>query len=911
MLTLTNVTKDYKVADSVVHALKGIDLSFRKNEFVSILGPSGCGKTTLLNIIGGLDHYTSGDLKIGGVSTKEYKDRDWDVYRNHRIGFIFQSYNLIPHQTVLGNVELALTIAGISKAERVERAKRALDRVGLEGQYYKRPNQLSGGQCQRVAIARALVNEPEILLADEPTGALDTTTSVQIMDLIREIANERLVIMVTHNPELAEQYSSRIIRLLDGEVQSDSNPFSEQEEQAEIATLSKTEGDVPTQNEKTPKKKKEKAKMSLLTSFKLSARNLISKKARTIMVGIAGSIGIIGIALVLAFSAGIKAYVASMQDDMLSGNPIEITESTYDLDALTGMMNTNQKEELVKKPNKVTVDSMVEYFIKMGDKADSLLIKNDINENYIDYVKAMPEEYYSAMQLGYGIDVHNNIYTTIKESGKTEDSEISITALTSLYTEILKKSSFKDYAQYVNMFIPDMKQAPESEEYLASQYTVYGKIATQKDEVMLVINKEDQLSDLLLARLGYYSQDEFVNLVFKADEDLKIEKGEIDDYQYFKPDLYKQYFDYEELLNKQFYWYPNSQVFQKTASPMMPFSYNYKASEQMKANTDKELQLKVVGILKPHESIMFGSLSSGIYYTQALTDYILEVNGAESEGIIDHYKNLDTSSYATPEQIASIGVVTYMMNYNYDGVAQPPSFQYVSLGGNSAMMSMFMGNSSSISADDIKENVVRTLGGNNLANSVSIYPLSFESKDLVTDYLDAWNGDEDITVGGVTLTATDRQDVKYTDTLSLIITLINTMIDIVSYALIAFTSVSLVVSTVMIGIITYVSVVERIKEIGVIRSLGGRKKDVSRLFTAETAIIGLLAGLIGVGVTYGVSAIVNAILHPLTGIASLAQLPLAQAGLLVALSVVLTLISGVFPARAAAKKDPVVALRTE
>ncbi|MBR6773334.1 MAG: ABC transporter permease, partial [Clostridia bacterium] len=651
--------------------------------------------------------------------------------------------------------------------------------------------------------------------------------------------------------------------------------------------------------------------MSLLTSFKLSARNLISKKARTIMVGIAGSIGIIGIALVLAFSAGIKAYVASMQDDMLSGNPIEITESTYDLDALTGMMNTNQKEELVKKPNKVTVDSMVEYFIKMGDKADSLLIKNDINENYIDYVKAMPEEYYSAMQLGYGIDVHNNIYTTIKESGKTEDSEISITALTSLYTEILKKSSFKDYAQYVNMFIPDMKQAPDSEEYLSSQYTVYGKIATQKDEVMLVINKEDQLSDLLLARLGYYSQDEFVNLVFKADEDLKIEKGELDDYQYFKPDLYKQYFDYEELLNKQFYWYPNSQVFQKTASPMMPFSYNYKASEQMKANTDKELQLKVVGILKPHESIMFGSLSSGIYYTQALTDYILAVNGAESDGIIDHYKNLDTSSYATPEQIASIGVVTYMMNYNYDGVAQPPSFQYVSLGGNSAMMSMFMGNSSSISADDIKENVVRTLGGNNLANSVSIYPLSFESKDLVTDYLDAWNGDEDITVGGVTLTATDRQDVKYTDTLSLIITLINTMIDIVSYALIAFTSVSLVVSTVMIGIITYVSVVERIKEIGVIRSLGGRKKDVSRLFTAETAIIGLLAGLIGVGVTYGVSAIVNAILHPLTGIASLAQLPLAQAGLLVALSVVLTLISGVFPARAAAKKDPVVALRTE
>ena len=921
MLKLENITKDYKVADTTVQALKGVSLAFRKNEFVSVLGPSGCGKTTLLNIIGGLDKYTTGELTIGGVSTKNFKDSDWDIYRNHRVGFIFQSYNLIPHQTVLGNVELALTIAGMSKAERVEKAKKALDRVGLEGQYYKRPNQLSGGQCQRVAIARALVNEPEILLADEPTGALDTQTSVQIMELIKEIAQEKLVIMVTHNPELAEKYSTRIIRLLDGEVEADSDPFSFEDERDEVTAL-KAESDKAEEEylhsvaesggniKKAIKKRKERAKMSVFTAFMLSARNLISKRARTIMVGIAGSIGIIGIALVLAFSAGIKGYVASMQDDMLSGNPIEITESTYDLEALTGMMDSNQKKELVKKPNKVTVDSMVEYFIKMGDKADSLLIKNDLTENYINYVKAMPSEYYSAMKLGYGIDIHNNIYTKVREEGKSEDTTISISALTALYTEILKKSSFEEYAKYVSMFIPNMEQAPDSVDYIASQYTVYGDIAKEKDEVMLVINKEDQMSDLLLARLGYYTQDEFVNIVHKADEDIKIEKGEMSDYKNFKPDLYKQYFDYEELLNKEFYWYPNSQVFTSTANPLSPFAYNYKANSAWEEDCDKEVKLKVVGILKPNESVMFGSLSSGIYYTQALTDYILETNGNETGGVVEHYKNLNTATLTTPQLIASIGVTPYALEYTFNGVSES-SPQYISLGGSSSMMSMMMGSQATITADDIKEAVIRTLGANKLANSVSIYPISFESKDLVTEYLEKWNDDGEVIVGETTIVASDRQDVKYTDNLSLIINLINTMIDIVSYALIAFTSVSLVVSTVMIGIITYVSVVERIKEIGVIRSLGGRKKDVSRLFTAETAIIGLLAGTIGIVVTYGISAIVNAILFPLTGIKSLAALPITQALLLIGLSVLLTLISGVFPARAAAKKDPVVALRTE
>ncbi|MBR5449379.1 MAG: ABC transporter ATP-binding protein, partial [Clostridia bacterium] len=431
MLQLKNIRKDYVTASETVNALKGVSISFRKREFVSILGPSGCGKTTMLNIIGGLDHYTDGDLVINGVSTKLYDDRAWDVYRNHRVGFIFQSYNLIPHQTVLGNVELALTIAGIEKEERVERAKRALDRVGLAGQYYKRPNQLSGGQCQRVAIARALVNDPEILLADEPTGALDTVTSVQIMELIKEIASERLVIMVTHNPELAEQYSTRIVRLLDGNIIEDTNPMTDGEEAAEIAELERLAAEeeavfeAATDTEKAlitkeRKKKKEKAKMSFFTAFRLSLRNLLSKKGRTAMVGVAGSIGIIGIALVLAFSAGIKGYVAAMQDDMLSGNPIMINETTYDLSIISDMMKEAEDNKHIPEKYKVYIDSLIEYIATMTEASSNFFIKNDINQHYVDYIKAMPKEYYSAMTFDYGIDLNHSIYvdfTHLDESG--------------------------------------------------------------------------------------------------------------------------------------------------------------------------------------------------------------------------------------------------------------------------------------------------------------------------------------------------------------------------------------------------------------------------------------------------------------------------------------------------------------
>ena len=886
MLILKDIVKNYYVSSETVNALKGINLNFRKSEFVAILGPSGCGKTTLLNIIGGLDRYTSGDLVINGKSTKSYTDRDWDVYRNHRIGFIFQSYNLIPHQTILGNVELALTIAGVSKEERVARAMEALDRVGLKGQYYKKPNQLSGGQCQRVAIARALVNNPEILLADEPTGALDTVTSVQIMNLIKEISKERLVIMVTHNPELADKYASRIVRMLDGNIIEDSKPCSLEEASCEEETATEVKVKV----------KKEKAKMSFLTAFKLSARNLLTKKGRTALVGFAGSIGIIGIALVLAFSAGIKGYVASMQDDMLSGNPITITESTYDLDGLTGMMNNAQKVEVIKQPNRVYVNSMVEYFIKMGKTADSLLIKNDITKSYVDFVKAMPSDYYAAMTYGYGIDVHNNLFTSVRETGKTEDTIMSVTALTALYTEILKRTSFEQYASYVSMFVPSMKQAPSSAEYIKTQYKVYGDIATKKNEIMLVIDKESQASDLLLARLGYYSQDQFNTLVEKADE------------KEYDKETYKESFSYEELMEKSFYWYPNSKVYTKGVGATS-YSYNAYLGDGW-ADDENKVELKVVGILQPNENISYGCLTSGVYYTEELTEHILSVSKSEKDGIVDYYSNLDAKSLSLM-QIGLLSSLSYNLPYTYNG-ENYTSKQSLSLaGGNATMMGMLGGSSAQISTEDILNNVIRTLGGNDIANSISIYPIDFDSKDLVTDYLDKWNDEGTVVFGDKSISSEDRQDVKYTDTLSLVINLINTMIDVISYALIAFTSVSLVVSTVMIGIITYVSVVERIKEIGVIRSLGGRKKDVSYLFNAETFIIGSLAGIIGVGATYFICEIINLILYPLINIRRIAVLPVSDAITMIILSIVLTLISGLIPSRSAARKDPVIALRTE
>ena len=943
------IKKDYVTSSETVSALKGVSVSFRKNEFVSILGPSGCGKTTLLNIIGGLDHYTSGDLVIGGRSTKSYTDRDWDVYRNHRIGFIFQSYNLIPHQTVLGNVELALTISGVSREERTRRAKVALDRVGLAGQYYKKPNQLSGGQCQRVAIARALVNDPEILLADEPTGALDTVTSVQIMDLIKEISGERLVIMVTHNPEIADQYSSRIIRLLDGKVIEDTNPFTPEEEAAECAETERRETEEfeavlatakdEKEKKKIKKKRKEKAKMSFFTAFMLSAKNLLSKKGRTTMVGIAGSIGIIGIALVLAFSAGIKGYIASMQDDMLSGNPIEIAETGFNASALTDLMKDANITEIEKLSDKVYITSVVENLAEMSESLERLFKANTISKDYVEYVKAMPKEAYQAMLLSYGINMSTNLFTDFKYDKDADAEHISIKRLIDVYTAVLKETKYASYSSFIPYLVPSMQQAPPNSDYILSQYNLVGnsEIADEKNEIMLVLNSDDEISDLLLAAFGYYTQEEFLAIVDKATSE--------DPENYASKSVYREYFDYDELIGKTFVWYPTDTVFTSTEGDFMAQAMNgsYKYESKFEGeNIGKDgLELKVVGILTPKDNMLYGSLSAGIYYTEALTQYMLEAN-ADSE-YIDYLKSPKATTEigsraftipnpADPENPTIVSLIfstLYNYSYRYDdpttaidesldkdgNVILKTSMGMVSPTSAGISPAAMFGMGTTDSTETLENNratLIRNLGGNDLANNILIFPVSFDEKDLVTEYLDKWSDEnETITVNGRVIPIEERVQVTYTDTLELIISMINTMIDVISYALIAFTSVSLVVSTVMIGIITFVSVVERIKEIGVIRSLGGRKKDVSHLFNAETFIIGLLSGLIGVGATYLISAIVNIILKPLIGYAHIAALPFSNAVILVLLSIGLTLISGLIPAKSAANRDPVVALRTE
>ena len=963
MLQLKQITKDYVVADSKVHALKGVDISFRKNEFVSVLGPSGCGKTTLLNIIGGLDHYTSGELFINGVSTVNYGDRDWDNYRNHSIGFVFQSYNLIPHQTISENVELALSISGADKTERVRRAHEALDKVGLEGQYDKKPNQLSGGQCQRVAIARAIVNEPEILLADEPTGALDTNTSVQIMEIIKEIAEQRLVIMVTHNPELAERYSTRIIRLLDGNVVDDTDPFDVEEfeaqeqaeeqqrepieEQAEEQLVAENQTEPLTGDgvkPKKPKKKKAKAKKSKLSfwgAFKLSARNLMSKFKRTFLVCLAGSIGIIGVATVLAVSSGVQGYIRGMQDDMLSGNPVTISTETINMDAIMTSMNNMMVVDAVKpavKDGYVNVDKIVEYLVARGNDMASMYVNNDITKEYVSYVDAMPNEYYSALVKSYGINLSNNLYTDFTmygEDGQNVVNNMSLSAINTLYSALLNEMpAYKQYAAYISMFTESFRVAPNNPDYLLSQYDILGtngKIATEADEIMIVVSKDTTLTDLLLAQFGYYSQDEFMNLVDDAvrEEEDKTHEG------------YRESISYEDLINKKFIWYPNDTVYEQSGERL---TYNNIAGDGW--TTGKEL--KITAILRPKQNISYGCLNTGIYYTSALANEVL-ADGKDSE-IVNYLKAKDKYQFSftydqefvklmQDAQKGDYSALAQLMERLKDSVSYSYSFvmkdattesgyrkvdSYGFVGSSdtmSAMMGAITGGSSTVELEYTLSQ--RHLGGIDLPSRIAIYPLSFDDKDLVTDYLKEWNADKPITVDGVELPKNDvlgengevitkgRSEITHTDNLEIVITLINEFINIITIALVCFTALSLVVSTVMIAIITYVSVIERIKEIGVIRSLGGRKRDVSRLFNAETFIIGSISGLIGIAVTYGISGIINLILGNLFGIYTIAALPVTSALIMIAVSIVLTLISGLIPASLAAKKDPVESLRTE
>ena len=966
MLRLTDIRKNYKVAGEDVPALKGVSVNFRANEFVSILGPSGCGKTTLLNIIGGLDKYTSGDLVINGRSTKSFGDREWDVYRNHRIGFVFQSYNLIPHQTVLGNVELALTIAGVSKAERRARAKAVLEKVGLGEHLNKRPNQLSGGQCQRVAIARALVNDPEILLADEPTGALDTKTSVQIMNLMKEIAGERLVIMVTHNPELAQQYSTRIISLLDGQMIYDTDPYSDEEEEAECRVRAEKEA-AEAAADGGKKKRKERAKMGFATAFALSGRNLIAKKGRTIMVGIAGSIGIIGVAIVLAFSSGIQGYIASMQNDMLSGYPLYVSQNAVDYSQLLNLtMNMLEDEDKsYYESNKIYLNHMVETLTQLGGTQ----ITNNITQDYIDYVEKMPEEYYEAIRYSYGINFANNIYTdyvydeegTLDAAGNpVENGTISVTGIRAIYASVL--GEIEEYASYASMIssIGTFSELPDSEDYIMSQYDLlYGSYPEQgdKNSLVLVLNSDSELTDLMLAQFGYVSAREFVNYAFSY---VGEENGEYNEfYQPDKPHMEDPY-DYSDFVGanaKKFYWYPNDVVYDKNnAGLTASYTYNAYADDFTEEEKSQAVELNVACILRPKDDVMYGSLSGGLYYTKALSEYVHEIEtnpDTMSQVVKDANAATDSEGNLLDESDRYISNVTYKYYYYYDAeddtagdikrnIKREVEEGFGSYASSSAASSGLSMISSMYSREEFIQMVnasidqfltesgldpndyqyrfstlmnyltsmiygtsdkvvyLSELGGLTLPSRITFYISDFDSKDDVTAYLDEWNDGKD-----------EVDQITYTDTVGVIMEMVGMLITMITVALIVFTSIALVVSTVMIGIITVVSVVERIKEIGVIRAMGGRKRDVKNLFMAETFIIGLLAGLIGIVVTYILSVIANIIIGTITGIGTLAALPAWQAVIMVALSVLLTLISGLIPAAKAAKQDPVVALRTE
>ncbi len=940
MLQLRNITKDYKVGDSFVHALKGISLSFRRNEFVSILGASGCGKTTLLNIIGGLDQYTSGDLIIEGISTKNYSDGDWDTYRNHRIGFVFQTYNLIPHQSVLANVELALTLSGVSPKERKARATEALNRVGLGNELNKRPNQLSGGQMQRVAIARALVNNPEILLADEPTGALDTTTSVQIMDLIKEIAGERLVIMVTHNPELAYKYSTRIVELKDGLVVSDSAPYSPEEEQKEVAAhaeAQRAEAEALKNEQgaakvaRAQKFKKKHSSMSILTAFFLSGKNLLTKKARTLITAIAGSIGIISVCLVLALSSGFNNYIVKTEEDMLSQYPVEISETSLNLEtAMTSFMSgsmTSDLPDLDELGNKVAVNSFLSQLAQGMTTTndftpDNVANVNGTDMNYIEYLEAMPEELYNAIMYSYGVSISENLFTDIVIGGsdveipnfgklEARNGHMSLESLREYYTVLLlmADAEYSGLAQFIPFFTDVVSVMPGTAdvqdenygEYIKSQYDVIdGHFPESPDDVVLVVGENNDVLDLTLVQLGFFTEADFLDLF------IKVENGE---------DVSPDPIDFKTILEKEYTLYYNDALYSENAEGSA-YDYTYTGFNISEpgaplqriegADSSNSRTLKISGILRLKEGLTYGCLSSGLCITEQLLQEYIQHN-IQSQ-IVEKINSV--SEYQLIEELAGeVSVRTWFTNMLSHGLI-PMS-----------LSQKFVPASEGYNASSVNE-LVRSLGGNDQPSGISIYAVDFDTKAQMLDYLDGWNdavsvarqdfennknseyADENGEYIGPT-------EVNYNDTVGTLMGMVNTILNAITYVLVAFTAISLVVSTVMIGVITYVSVVERTKEIGILRSIGARKRDIRHVFNAETFIIGLCAGLIGILVAYFIQLIINLILTPLTGISGLAALPLWQAIIMVCVSVVLTLISGLIPASAAAKKDPVIALRTE
>lgn len=895
MLELNDIKKDYVTGSTTVSALKGINLRFRDCEFVSILGQSGCGKTTMLNIIGGLDKYTSGDLKINGVSTKNYKDRDWDFYRNNSIGFVFQSYNLIPHQTVLSNVELALTLSGVSKAERKKRAIEALEKVGLGEQIHKKPNQMSGGQMQRVAIARALVNNPDILLADEPTGALDTETSIQIMELLKEISKDRLIIMVTHNPELAKDYSTRIVRLLDGVITDDSDPYSLEDMEADIRV--KEAAKVKTSEKKIKKSgKKQKTSMSFFTALSLSFNNLMTKKTRTILTAFAGSIGIIGIAMILSISNGIQLYIDRVQRDTLSSYPITLQAEAIDISSMVSSMTGNSDSEEHEDKSKIYSNDI------MGDMINTMVKEvksNNLSEfkKYIENGSSDIKSYVSDIQYSY--DVPLNIY--MKDTSNGVEQLNPGTMFDSIYGEgATSASSSMSSGMGMGMFSNSSvwNQLLGNQQVLDEQYDVLaGHWPENFNEVVLVADKNNEVDDYTLYSLGLKDPEE-VRTLFK-----KMMVGE--SYETKKDISYT----FDEILDTEF----------KLVMPTDMYKYNdvtgtwddYSKDDKYMTNVvNNGTDIKVCGIIRPNDDAVSTSLSSGIGYTAKLTEYIIEeVKNSEiakaqlADTSVDVFTGVPFDNDRNTE-ITMDDVNAYMATLSPEERAQ---MQAMTSGmSDDQILQLFSASLKARTTDATLDSNKSKLGITDLdtPSQIDIYATDFDSKEKVQNIIKDYNK----------LQQDDGKEenvINYTDYVGIMMSSVSTIINAISYVLIAFVAISLIVSSIMIGIITYISVLERTKEIGVLRSIGASKKDVSRIFNAETLIEGFVSGALGIVVTLLLCIPANALIKHLTDISNVAQLPVAGGVILIIISMFLTFIAGLIPAKLAAKKDPVVALRSE
>ncbi|MCI8384330.1 MAG: ABC transporter ATP-binding protein/permease [Clostridia bacterium] len=868
MLKLEKITKEYLSGDTAVKALKGIDIEFRKNEFVSILGQSGCGKTTLLNIIGGLDRYSSGDLIINGKSTKKFKNKDWDSYRNYSVGFVFQSYNLIPHQTILSNVELALTISGVSKKERKQRAIKALEDVGLGEQIHKKPNQLSGGQMQRVAIARALVNNPDIILADEPTGALDTKTSVQIMEILKEIAKEKLIIMVTHNPDLAEKYSTRIVKILDGVITDDSKPFTKKEkEENDQAKIGRTS-------------------MKFFTALRLSLNNLMTKKGRTLLTSFAGSIGIIGIALILAISTGVQNYINKVEEDTLSSYPITIEESTIDMSSMMeSMLGTSKKIENQEEGKVYSADIMNEMITTLSNKKEN----NNLQElkKYLETGNNEITNHSNSIEYGYPLKI--NLY---KEN--TEDGIVRINPSTVMNAfgmgEMIEAQNSSSVA---SMFGSSMMtntdvwiEMLDNQELLQSQFDlVKGKWPQNYNEVVLILKEDGRIDDYTLYSLGLKEQKELKEKWKAVEEGEKLEEANTE-----------TSYTYEELLNLSFKLLLNSDYYEKENGLWI----NQEDKEDFMKNKIKEAEsIKVVGLIKQNEqSVASTSVTSGIGYTKKLKEYVINQSN-EAEIVKEQKENKEINVFSglkfpTEEEKES---------YSMANLTNEQRMAMSRLSGEeiAKMMETYTANK-----DASYEKNLEKLASIDLEQptSIKIYPKNFEAKDKIAKAIETYNQKQKDE-------GKEENEIHYTDMIGVMMKSVSQIIDTISYVLIAFVAISLIVSSIMIGIITYISVLERTKEIGILRAIGASKKDISRVFNAETFIVGFISGLLGIGITILLTIPINSLIARLAGVTVNCMVPPIAGVILIVISMLLTMIAGLIPAKMASKKDPVEALRTE